>query len=162
MLVQALALAHLDYECLVYNDISAYLVQRLANAGLRFIFNLRRNTSTTPYKIQLGWTTIETRRLSFLGYKAYYKVLTKRRPFTLFQSLEPMFTLVRRSQSLNTPRIEVLANRISASKNLFFISASTLLSLLTTRIFACPTLAAFRTILREFLAERENTSNNNN
>ena len=59
MLVQALAMPHLDYAILVYNDIPSYLqlkIERLANAGIRFIFNLRKDTSITPYKVELEWT----------------------------------------------------------------------------------------------------------
>ena len=162
MLVQALALPHLDYACLVYNDIPVYLklkVQRLANAGIRFIFNLRRDTSITPYRVQLGWTTMETRRTSFLGCEAY-KVLTKRRPLSLYESLQPMFGEVRRSQRLNTPQIEVPACRTSALQCSFFISAATLLSSLPARIFASPTLAVFRKILRDFLSENGNNTRN--
>ena len=102
MLVQALAIPHLDYACLVYNDIPGYLklkVQRLANASIRFIFNLRKDTSITPYRVELGWTSMATRRLYFLGCKAY-SVMTKRKPLSLFHSLVPMFSNVRRSQRL--------------------------------------------------------------
>ena len=162
MMVQTLALPHLDYACLVYNNIPAYLklkVQRLATAGLRFSFNLRRDTSIMPYRVQLGWTTMETRRLSFLGCEAY-NVITKRIPLTLFQLLALFFTLVRCSQCLNTPQIKVPSCRTSALKNSFFILAATLLSLLLAMIFASPTLVAFRTILRDFLAELDKTRSN--
>ena len=79
MLVQALALSNLDYACLVYNDIPTYLklkLQRLTNADLPFVFNLRRDTSIKPYRVQLGWTTVQIGRLYFLGCEAY-KVITR-------------------------------------------------------------------------------------
>ena len=51
-LVQTLVYHHLDYACLVFNQIPAYIclkLQRLTNAGIRFIFNLRRESSITTY-----------------------------------------------------------------------------------------------------------------
>ena len=47
LLVQALVILHLDYACLVYDSMPGYLklkVERLMNAGIRFIHNLHRDT----------------------------------------------------------------------------------------------------------------------
>ena len=107
----------------------------------------------------LSWTTVLTRRLSFLSCAAY-KIITKRRPFSLFQSLAPMFSDVCRSQRLNTPQIEVHDCRTSALKNSFFITAATRLSSLPSRFLTTKSLVAFRTILREFLSVRDNPGNN--
>ena len=77
MLVSSLVLPHLDYACLVYNDIPAYLnlkVQRLMNAVIRFIFNLKKDSEITVYRKELGWLTVENRRLLFLG-ALTYKIL---------------------------------------------------------------------------------------
>ena len=98
LLVQTLGLPRLDYACLVYNDIPGYLqlkVQRLANAGVRFVFNLRRDVSISPYRVQLGWPTLILRRLYFLASLAY-SVLSKARPNSLNEKLQPMFRSVRR------------------------------------------------------------------
>ena len=67
-LVQTLGLPRIDHDCLVYNDIPAYLqlkIQRLANAGIRFVFNLRRDVSISPYRAQLGWPTLILRLCTF-------------------------------------------------------------------------------------------------
>ena len=74
MLVQALVYPHLDYACLAFNDMPAYLclkMQRLANAGIRFNFNLRSDTSITPYRRELGCSMLVTRCAYFLGSTAY-------------------------------------------------------------------------------------------
>uniref|UniRef100_A0ABD2VRF2 Uncharacterized protein n=1 Tax=Trichogramma kaykai TaxID=54128 RepID=A0ABD2VRF2_9HYME len=68
LLVQALVLPHLDYACLVYNNVPASLnlkLQRLANAGVRFIFNMRGSdhSSVTLRREQLGWSRVEDRSL---------------------------------------------------------------------------------------------------
>ena len=57
MSVSSLVLPHLDYACLVYNDIPAYLnlkVQRLMNAEIRFNFNLKKDSKITIYMQELG------------------------------------------------------------------------------------------------------------
>ena len=79
MLVQALVYPHLGYACLVFKKLPAYLLpaylclkmQRLANVGIRFIFNLCRDTSITLYRRELGWSTLVTRRAYFLSSTAY-------------------------------------------------------------------------------------------
>ena len=71
MLVSSLVFPHIDYACLVYNDIPAYLnlkLQRLvSNAGVQFIFNLRKDASISEFRKKLGWLPVEKRRLFFLG-----------------------------------------------------------------------------------------------
>ena len=41
------------------------------NCGIRFIHNLRLNRHITPYRRRLGWLTVESRRLYFLGIMTY-------------------------------------------------------------------------------------------
>ena len=56
LLVQALVISHLDYACLVYDSIPGYLklkVERLMNAGIRYIYNLRRDSHISPYRSEL-------------------------------------------------------------------------------------------------------------
>ncbi|KAL7307759.1 hypothetical protein TKK_0000431 [Trichogramma kaykai] len=67
LLVQALVLPHLDYACLVYNNVLASLnfkLQRLANTGVRFIFNIQRSdhSSVTLRREQLGGSRVEDGR----------------------------------------------------------------------------------------------------
>ena len=152
-LVQTLVLPRIDYACLVYNDIPAYLqlkVQRLANAGIRFVFNLRRDVSITPYRTQLGWPTLNLRRLYFLASLAY-SVLAKCRPYSLNEKLKPIFRSVRRSSRLNLAHIEVPSSRTAAHKGSFYISAATLLASLPNEVLNIPTLSSFRARLRVIL-----------
>ena len=115
MLVEALETPWLDYACVVYNDIPAYLqlkVQRHANAGIRFIFNLRHDSSISPYRLELGWSTPASRRLYFLGCTAY-SIFHKFRRRPLYNKLSPIFSNVRRSTRLNNAEIEVPPSRTS-------------------------------------------------
>ena len=73
-LVTALILPHLDYCCLVYHGLSDELnirLQRLVNCSIRFIYYLRRDVHIEPYRLRLGWLSVESRRLYFLGVMAY-------------------------------------------------------------------------------------------
>ena len=160
MLVEALVTPRLDYACLVFNDMPSYLqlkVQRLANAGIRYIYNLRRDSSITPYRLELGWITLASRRLYFLGCTAY-SILHKQRPLPLYEKLSQMFRSVRRSARLYHAEIEVPSSRTSAHKNSFYVSAASLMSTLPAQLIALPSLQIFRARLRAILYERDNTS----
>ena len=53
-LVSVLILPHLDYCCVVYNDLTKDLkLQRLVNCDIRFIFNIRRADNITPFRLRL-------------------------------------------------------------------------------------------------------------
>ena len=58
LLVQALVISHLDYACLVYDSMTGYLklkVERLMNADIRYIYNLRCDSYISPYRSELEW-----------------------------------------------------------------------------------------------------------
>ena len=58
LLVQALVISHLDYACLVYDIMPGYLklkVERLMNAGIRYIYNFPRDSHISPYRSELEW-----------------------------------------------------------------------------------------------------------
>ncbi|KYM94123.1 hypothetical protein ALC62_15265 [Cyphomyrmex costatus] len=92
-LVNALLIPHLDYACLVYNDVTDYLntkLQRLQNTALRFIYNLRYDSPLAPYRKSANWLSVRTRRTYFLGC-LMYSVLAYTRPYYLYNR----FTLAR-------------------------------------------------------------------
>ena len=125
MLVSSLVLPHIDYACLVYNDIPAYLnlkVQRLMNAGIRFIFNLKKDSNITVYREELGWLTVEKRRLLFLGILTH-KILSSSRPIYLYDSPISQFTDVRRSNRLGSAYINIKNARTESYKQSFSISS---------------------------------------
>ena len=160
MLVEALVTPRLDYACLVFNDMPAYLelkIQRLANTGIRYIYNLRRDSSITLYRLELGWIILASRRLYFLGCTTY-SILHKQRPLTLHEKLSQMFQSVRRSARLNHAEIDVPSSRTSAHKNSFYVSAASLTSTLPAQLFVLPSLQIFRARLWAILYERDNTS----
>ena len=123
LLVQSLVNPHIDYASLIYNDIPNYLnlkVQRLINAGIRYIFNLKNDEHITPYRLNLGWLKVENRRRFLLGC-LIYKILKEKRPAYLYDKIVHMFTDVRRSARLQTAKIVIPTSRTTVYKLSFVI-----------------------------------------
>ena len=145
LLVSSLVLPHLDYACLVYNDIPAYLnlnVQRLMNAGIRFIFNLKKDSVITIYREKLGWLSVEKRRLLFLGVLTY-KILQSSRPIYLYEPLSAQFTEVRRSSRIGNANINIKIARTEAYKQSFNVSAMRFWYSLDDEVRTCSSLLFF-------------------
>ena len=49
----------------------SFILERLVNCGIHFIYDLRRDFHITPYRWRLGWLSVENRRMYFLGIMAY-------------------------------------------------------------------------------------------
>lgn len=92
-LVQSLVLPHLDYAAVAFVTLPGVLEARLAqlqNRGIRFIFGLKPGTPTSSWRRELGWLTTSGRRKQLLGIQIY-NVLTKKRPYPLYEKLLPLF-----------------------------------------------------------------------
>ena len=156
LLVSSLVLPHLDYACLVYNDIPAYLnlkVQRLMNAGIRFIFNLKKDSEITIYREELGWLPVEKRRLLFLGVLTY-KILHSFRPIYLYEPLSSQFTEVRRSNRIGNANINIKNARTEAFKQSFNVSAMRFWYSLDDNARSSSSLITFRSHLLNFLTNQ--------
>ena len=151
MLVQALVFPHIDYACLVYNGIPTYLnlkVQRLVNAGIRFIFRLRRDTSITPYRTELGWPLVEDRRKYFLGCVAF-SILASTRPQLLYDALAPVIRRdVRRSVRLGSVGVVVPLSRTTSHRQAFHVSAAELLATLPESLLNATSVNLFKSTFR--------------
>ena len=154
MLVSSLVLPHIDYACLLYNDIPAYLnlkVQRLMNAGIRFIFNLKRDSEITLYREELGWVTVEKRRLLFLGILTF-KILHSSTPAYLYEPLITQFIDVRRSNRIGNATINIKNSRTESYKQWFNVSSMRLWLSLDDDIRSCSSLSNFRSRLLNHLS----------
>ena len=93
-LVTSLIFPILDYCCLVYNDLTEELntkLQQLINCGTRFILDLRRDVHISLFRRSLGWLTVRSRRLYFLGI-ATFNILHDNSPSVIFSfALLPRF-----------------------------------------------------------------------
>ena len=75
-LVSSLIFPHIDYCCLVYQDITEELnvkIQRSLNMCVRFIFNIKKDDHISPYFNRLGWLKVKAKRKYLLGiYRAFH------------------------------------------------------------------------------------------
>lgn len=149
-LISTLIFPHLDYCCLVYNGLTSELnvkLQRLINCCIRFIFDLRRDVHITPFRHQLGWLSVENRRLYFLGILTY-KILHSMSPnylLCLFNLHDPSLRRSSRINSSNTFAIPL--HRTASYRNSFVLSAIYFWHTLPPTITSCSTLSSFKTSL---------------
>ena len=90
-LVESFVIPHLDYCSVAYLDASSTLrtrLQRLANAGVRFIFGVSRDTRITPYRRQLGWLRNDSRR-DYFALLLMYRIVRMREPPILLPFFSP-------------------------------------------------------------------------
>ena len=115
-LYSSLVLPHLDYCCLVWQECSKELVNRLEkiqNYGMRIILDQPPLTPATELRNKLGWTSLESRR-EFLRTTMLHRIMTGDAPLELrsfFQANEDI-----RSQDTAITR---------GSKNLFVRQVNT-------------------------------------
>lgn len=70
-LIFTLLYPRIDNCFLVYCDLTAKLdlkLLRFINTGIRYIYGLRRNEHMSPYRRELGWLTVASRRKYFVAY----------------------------------------------------------------------------------------------
>lgn len=73
-LIESLLFPIIDYCCLVICDLSAELelkLQRVINAGIRYIYGIRKRERITPYRTSLKWLSVNLRRKYFASTLAY-------------------------------------------------------------------------------------------
>lgn len=106
-LIKHLVFPHFDYACTVYNSLSEYLnqkLQKLQNRCVRFIFNLRKDSSITPFRKRLSWLTVRFRRKYFLGLSVY-KILKAQRPIYLYSTFKDYFSIPVRTLRPSTTHV---------------------------------------------------------
>ena len=125
LLVQALVISHLDYACLVYDSMSGYLklkVERLMNTGIRYIYNLRRDTHISPFRSELEWMRACDRHKYFQGCFKFC-ILNTQRPLYFYQALSEQFIPLHRSKRLQSLSINIPTASSESYRNSFLITA---------------------------------------
>ena len=117
-------------------------VERLMNAGIRYIYNLRRDTHITPYGSELEWLKARDRRKYFLG-GFTFRVLNSQRLLYFYQVLSEQFIPLRRSEGLESLSINIPAASTESYKNSFLITALELWFMLLTDILNAPSFYIF-------------------
>ena len=110
--MESLVVPHLDYCFAVYFDASSIIrtrLQRLANAGVRYIFGVRRDTRITPYRRQLGWLRNDFPRDYFALLLMYRIVRMKEPPFFI-----PLFKPFQWDRPIRGPRKDLDTKKVSS------------------------------------------------
>ena len=111
-LVELLVVPYLDYCAVVYFDASSTIrtrLQQIANADVRYIFGIRRDTQITPYRQQLGWLRNDSRLDYFVLLLLYGIVRMKEPPppflLPLFQPFQSDGMTHSRSKDFDTKKV---------------------------------------------------------
>ena len=158
-LVTSLIFPILDYCCLVYNDLTEELntkLQQLIKCGIRFIFDLRRDVHISPFRRSLGWLTVRSRSLCFLGI-ATFNILHDNSPPYLCDLFVRLAPSVRPSRHLSTV-FAIPYFRTSTFRNSFYLSAIYFWHSLRDPVRSSPTIGILKGRLFEHLLGRDNDS----
>ena len=118
-LVESLVIPHLDYCSVIYAGASHNLriqLQRLANSGIRYIFQARRDERITPYRKKLNWLRNDTRRDYFAMLIMYRVVRMKEPPFLL-----PFFKPYQTDKPQRGPRKDLVVPLVSTDSGLLSV-----------------------------------------
>ena len=94
-LIETLIIPHFTYCSFEYLDLTCELkihLQRLSNACIRYIYDLRKEIRITPYRNGLGWMRTEIRRTYFMAL-IMYKVKRLKKPSYLIALFQPYVSL---------------------------------------------------------------------
>ena len=145
-LVVSLIFSLIDYCCLVFNDLAYEIstkVQQLVNCGIRFIFDLRRDVHISPYRRSLGWLSVKSRRLYFLGC-ATFNIIQGRAPSYLLEFFNRHAPSQRPSRQCVPNMFTVPSCRKSAYQNSFHLAAIYFWHSLPASVVSAPTIGVLK------------------
>ena len=151
----------LDYCCLVYNDLTKELntkLQQLINCGIRFIFDLKRDVHISPFRRSLGWLTVRSRCLYFLGI-ATFNILNDNSPSNVCDLFVRPAPSVCPSRHLSTTGFAIPHFRTSTFRNSFYLSAIYFWHSLPDPVRSSPTIGILKGRLFEHLLGLDDDSN---
>lgn len=157
-LISTLVFPIVDYCCLVYHGLSDELnvkLQRLINCCIRFIFDLRRGEHISPYRRQLGWLTVKSRRLYFLGI-IMFKVFRYETPIYILDLFPRPEHMNERTNRRPAPDFTIPNHRTTIYHNSFSLSGMYLWESLPTSVKNSPSISVFKTRLYAYLLDLEN------
>ena len=147
-LIVSLIFLLIDYCCLIFNDVTNEMnpkMQRLVNCEIRFIFDLRRDVHISPYRRSLGWLSVKSRRLYFLGC-ATFNIIQGKAPSYLLELFDRHVS----SQGAPNP-FTVPSCRTSAYQNSFHLAAISFWHSLPASVMSAPTICVLKSHLYDHL-----------
>lgn len=128
LIVNSVVLPHLDYGSIIMEDMlvtSQIKLQRLQNACVRFIFDLRKSDHVSQFYENLGWMRLEKRRKLGQGL-LLYNIFQNKTPVYLFNKLKFVSQVHCRSNRFSNKLLVVPQHRTVKYSKSFIISASKL------------------------------------
>ena len=146
-LCESLVLSHFNYCDCLFPSLNTALndkIQKVQNACVRFIFNLRKydRDHIRPYLNQLGWLNMSNRRLLH-SYSIMYKIDKKLAPQYLID-LIPRNLNNHNYNTRNSNNFRNLRCNLVIKQNSFFPKMSSLYNDLPTSVKTSLTLASFK------------------
>lgn len=154
-LVESLIVPHLDYCSVVYLNATMALrarLQRLSNAGVRYIFGVSRDTRITPYRSQLGWLRTDSRRCYF-ALLVMYKVVRMREPKILTSLFTPYAS--DKPQRGTRRDLDIPFTSSEMGINSFQVKSAKLWNSIPAHIRDLPTYSQFKRAARKYLLDLE-------
>ncbi|CAG5090605.1 Protein of unknown function [Cotesia congregata] len=157
LLVTATILPLIDYCSIVLIDSTAdnnLKLQRSLNNTIRFIYNLRRDEHITPYRRELNWLSIKSRRLYYLV-TYFYKLLQIEKPNYLRELFieEEARHSERLASKMNNVNFELPKYSTFALENSFVVIAIRLWKNLSAEIVNASSLEVFKVKMFDYLLE---------
>ncbi|KAJ4442411.1 hypothetical protein ANN_03997 [Periplaneta americana] len=146
-LVQTLILPHFDYCDVLFSDLridSAQKLQRVHNACVRFICNVRYYDHISPSFKKLSWLRLHERR-NLHSLSLLYRIMHSSSPYYLFarfHTLSRYHNINTRSQRDNTLEIPLHASSLYSSS--FTVATSRHWNSLPPEVKGCRTLNSFK------------------
>ena len=120
------------------------------NAGIRYTYNLRRDTHISPYRSELEWLRACDRRKYFLGCFTF-RILNTQRLLYFYRTLSEQFILLRRSERLQSLSINIPTASSESYKNSFLITALEFWSMLPSDVLNASSFFIFSNNLMKHL-----------
>jgi hypothetical protein len=127
-IVQSLVFPQLDYGSLIMSGMSQYLsvkMQRMQNACIRFVYDLRRDVHVTPYYKLSNLLKYADKRNLYMAI-AVFKIMRSEKPPYLFNRFQHLSQVSQRCNRLHSKRLHVPKYRTETYNHSFTVTAAKL------------------------------------
>jgi len=128
LIVNSIVIPQLDYGSIVMDDMlvtSKIKLQRLQNACIRFIFDLKKSDHVTQFYEHLGWMKLDGRRQLGQGL-LLYRIIKNQTPIYLFDKLKFVSQVHERRNRFSRNHLVIPIHRTVKYSKSFIVTASKL------------------------------------
>ncbi|KAJ1529557.1 hypothetical protein ONE63_006329 [Megalurothrips usitatus] len=158
-IINSIVLPHLDYGSAIMEDMLVVYqikLQRLQNACVRFIFNLRKDEHVSPYIEKLNWLRMDQRR-KISQSLLLYKILNDKTPSYLHCKFQFVSQVHQRKNRSSSQRLVVPQHRTVKYSKSFLVTACKLFNSLEIHPLLSLSFHAFKNRIRSKIIEKYGT-----